>query len=163
MRSRRNRSRIATPGVNRTSSRRPLPPDPCLAPAAGDPAWRNARSHLGGRSELPAGIYSTEAIENAAIEFFGALDEECPGVFLMLYWGYRSPWWLLHANTLFDSGIGIEAASPCDLPAPYARGSASGRLVDRLQNTQKPLGRLGKPIFYLDDRFWGPEVEHGNM
>ena len=41
------------------------------------------------------GIYSTEPIENAAIEFLRALDAECPDVFLMLYWGYSSPWWLL--------------------------------------------------------------------
>ena len=37
---------------------------------------------------------------NALIEFLHALDAECPDVFLMLYWGYRSPWWLLHADTL---------------------------------------------------------------
>ena len=39
-----------------------------------------------------------------------AMDAECPDVFLILYWGHRSPWWLLHADTLFDSGSSIEAA-----------------------------------------------------
>ena len=74
------------------------------------------------------GIYSTEPIENAVIEFLHALDAECPDVFLMLYWGYSSPWWLLHGDTLFDSGIGIEAANPSDLPAPYARDSVTQKL-----------------------------------
>jgi len=41
------------------------------------------------------GIYSTEAIQNAVIEFLHAMDAECPDVFLILYWGHRSPWWLL--------------------------------------------------------------------
>ena len=74
------------------------------------------------------GIYSTEPIENAVIEFLHALDAECPDVFLMLYWGYSSPWWLLHGDTLFESGIDVEAANPSDLPAPYARDSVTQKL-----------------------------------
>ena len=66
------------------------------------------------------GVYSTEAITNSVIEFLHALDAACPDVFLILYWGHRSPWWLLHGDTLFDSGIGIEAASPAVQPAPFA-------------------------------------------
>jgi hypothetical protein len=58
------------------------------------------------------GVYSTEAIQSSVIEFLDGLDRECPEVFLMLYWGYRSPWWLLHADTLFEPGLAIEAASP---------------------------------------------------
>jgi hypothetical protein len=75
-----------------------------------------------GHGHLP-GVYSTEAIENSVIAFLNALDTECPEVFLILYWGHRSPWWLLHGDTLFDSGIGIEAASPSSQPAPHARDS----------------------------------------
>jgi hypothetical protein len=89
------------------------------------------------------GIYSTEAIENAVIEFLHALDAECPDVFLMLYWGHRSPWWLVHADTLFDSGIGIEAASPSSLPAPHARDSVTQRL-DQAQWHARDVPPLGK-------------------
>ena len=74
------------------------------------------------------GRYSTEAIEDGLIEFFQDLDAECPDVFLMLYWGYKSPWWLLHADTLFDSGIGIEAASPSEQPTPYLRDGVTQKL-----------------------------------
>ena len=70
-------------------------------------------------ARTPAGIYSTEPIEDAVIEFFHAMDAECPEVFLLLYWGYHSPWWLLHGDTVFDSGIGIEAAHPSDFPGPF--------------------------------------------
>ena len=105
------------------------------------------------------GIYSTEAIENAAIEFFGALDEECPDVFLMLYWGYRSPWWLLHADTLFDSGIGIEAASPSDFPAPHARDSVTQKL-DQAQWHAKDVPPLGKDSLgvWLSDWGWNSSI-----
>jgi len=52
----------------------------------------------------------------------------CPDVFTMLYWGYRSPWWLLHADTYFECGAHIEAASPASDPAPFARDSVTRRL-----------------------------------
>lgn len=78
------------------------------------------------------GLYSTEAIEDGLTDCFRVLDAECPDVFLMLYWGYKSPWWLLHGDTLFDSGIDIEAASPSDRPAPYARDSVT-RKIDQAQ------------------------------
>ena len=43
---------------------------------------------------LPASTRPSRS-RNAAMEFLRALDAECPDVFLMLYWGYGSPWWLL--------------------------------------------------------------------
>ena len=90
------------------------------------------------------GVYSTEAIENSVIEFLHDLDKECPEVFLMLYWGYRSPWWLLHADTLFDAGTGYnEAASPSQYPSVYVRDSVAQRL-DQFQILCDDLPWLGK-------------------
>jgi len=105
------------------------------------------------------GIYSTEAIQNAVIEFLNALDQECPDVFLMLYWGHRSPWWLLHADTLFDSGIGIEAASPSDFAAPYARDSITQKL-DQAQRYASDVPPLGKDSLgvWLSDWGWNSSV-----
>ena len=105
------------------------------------------------------GIYSTEAIQSAVIEFLHALDEECPDVFLMLYWGHRSPWWLLHADTLFDSGIGIEAASPSSFPAPYARDSVTQRL-DQAQWHAADIPPLGKDSLgvWLSDWGWNSSI-----
>jgi hypothetical protein len=105
------------------------------------------------------GVYATEAIQNAVIEFLGALDAECPDVFLMLYWGHRSPWWLLHADTLFDSGIGIEAASPSTLPAPYVRDSITQRL-DQAQWHASDVPPLGKDSLgvWLSDWPWNSSV-----
>ena len=106
-----------------------------------------------------AGIYSTEAIQNSVIEFLHALDQECPDVFLMLYWGHRSPWWLLHADTLFDSGVGIEAASPSDFPAPFARDSVTQRL-DQAQWFAADVPPLGKDSLgvWLSDWGWNSSI-----
>jgi hypothetical protein len=109
-------------------------------------------------NHLP-GIYSTEAIQNAVIEFLHAMDAECRDVFLILYWGHRSPWWLLHADTLFDSGIGIEAASPSDFPAPFARDSITQKL-DQAQWHASDVPALGKDSLgvWLSDWGWNSSV-----
>jgi hypothetical protein len=105
------------------------------------------------------GLYSTEAIADGLIDFFRALDAECPDVFLMLYWGYKSPWWLLHGDTLFDSGIDIEAASPSDQPAPYARDSVTQKL-DQAQRFTADIPPLGKDSLgvWLSDWGWNSSI-----
>ena len=106
------------------------------------------------------GVYSTEPIDAAMIEFLRAMDEECPDVFLMLYWGFRSPWWLLYADTLFDSGIGIEAASPSDQPAPYARQSVTQKLDQAQWVANQCVPPLGKDSLgvWLSDWPWNSQV-----
>jgi hypothetical protein len=105
------------------------------------------------------GVYSTEPITDAVIEFLRALDRENPDVFLMLYWGYRSPWWLLDADTLFDSGLDIEAASPSTLPAPYARDSVTHKL-DQAQWHASDVPALGKDSLgvWLSDWPWNSQI-----
>ena len=109
-------------------------------------------------NHLP-GVYSTEPVYDAVIDFLNALDRECPDVFLMLYWGYRSPWWLLHGDTLFDSGIGIEAASPSTLPAPHARDSVTQKL-DQAQWHASDVPALGKDSLgiWLSDWGWNSSI-----
>lgn len=89
------------------------------------------------------GLYSTEAIQSAFIDILRELDRECPELFVMLYWGARSPWWLLHADTLFESGLQIEAASPAASPALYARDSVTIGL-DQAQWWAEDIPALGK-------------------
>ncbi len=106
------------------------------------------------------GLYSTEAIEDGLIEFFRDLDAECPDVFLMLYWGYKSPWWLLHADTLFDSGIGIEAASPSDQPTPYVRDGVTQKLDQAQWVANENVPALGKDSLgvWLSDWPWNSQI-----
>jgi hypothetical protein len=45
--------------------------------------------HLAGRV---AGFLQPRRLEIAS---YRAFDVACPDVFIMLYWGHRSPWWLI--------------------------------------------------------------------
>ncbi|MBI2298138.1 MAG: hypothetical protein HYU66_04170 [Armatimonadetes bacterium] len=105
------------------------------------------------------GIYSTEPIIDSVIDFLHQLDAESPDIFLMLYWGYRSPWWLLHGDTLFDSGLGIEGASPSSQPAPHARDSITQKL-DQAQRHASDVPALGKDSLgvWLSDWSWNSQV-----
>ena len=95
-----------------------------------------------GHDHLP-GVYSTEATQNVIVEALGAWDAICPDVFLMLYWGYRSPWWLLHADTVFEPGFHIEAGNPGGSPTLYVRDSVTQGL-DQGQWWCSEIPPLGK-------------------
>ena len=88
------------------------------------------------------GDYSIEANHNAQIQLLTALDKACPETFIILYWGHRSPWWLLHGDTLFDVGMRMEMASLDVRPTLYAR-SSNVRLTDQTRRMVKDLPALG--------------------
>ncbi len=117
----------------------------CQPPCCNNPA----------HDHLPGPLYSVEAIHNAVIDFLRHLDAACPDVFLMLYWGYRSPWWLEYADTYFESGSQIEAATPTEFPAPHARDSVTHRL-DQAQAGILDTPWLGKDSLgiWLSDWTW---------
>ena len=75
-------------------------------------------------SHLP-GKYSCETIVDATIEILEEVRRECPDVFFMFYWGIRSPWWLLHGDTMFERGLLMEGATPADAPTKLLRQSVS--------------------------------------
>lgn len=116
-----------------------------------DPICNNPK-----HDHLP-GIYSTEAIENGVIGVYKALRQE--DVFIMLYWGYRSPWWLLYADTLFDSGTRIEGSSFAAFPAPYARESTIRRM-DEARWLLKDIPPLGWDTLgtWLADWEWNSRI-----
>lgn len=71
------------------------------------------------------GKYSTEAIMDAVIEALEAAHQECPDVMIMYYWGFRSPWWLLYGDTLYERGVLMEGATPSDHPSRLLRQSVN--------------------------------------
>jgi len=105
------------------------------------------------------GIYSTQAIQSAAIDFLETLDKTDPDVFLMLYWGYRSPWWLLYGDTLFEPGLLVEAASPGSKPTPFARNGVT-RELDVAHQFAKHIPSLGKDSLgiWLSDWGWNSSI-----
>jgi hypothetical protein len=105
------------------------------------------------------GVYSTEDIGNAVIDTLHDLDAESHDVFLMLYWGYRSPWWLLHSDTLFESGLAMEASSPGPSPTLYARDSVTIGL-DQGDWYCEDVPRLGKDSLgvWLSNWEWNSSI-----
>ena len=94
-------------------------------------------------NHLPC-VYSTEAMHNAVLELLRALDDENHEVFLMLYWGYRSPWWLLDADTIFEPGVFLEGAHPGGTPTLYVRDSVTQGLDQAHYYCQDvPVARQG--------------------
>jgi hypothetical protein len=111
-----------------------------------------------GHHHLP-GVYSTEAIHNAVMEMLRAVDKENPSVLLMLYWGYRSPWWLLDADTIFEPGVFIEGAHPGGTPTLFARDSVTQGL-DQAHFYCEDVPALGKDSLgiWLSDWWWNSSI-----
>ena len=107
------------------------------------------------------GIHSTEELVNTMIQLLHAMDKECPDVFLMLEWGFRSPWWLLHADVLVDTGGGemTETSTPSQYPAAYVRASTTQKL-DQLQLWCDDIPWLGKDTYgtWLSDWTWNSRI-----
>lgn len=118
----------------------------------------HAICHNPNHPHLP-GVYSTEAIHDAVIQTLRDWDAVNPDVFFMLYWGYRSPWWLLHGDTIFESGFHMEAASPGPKPTPYGRDGVTVRL-DQGQWWRNDVPPLGKDTLgvWLSDWGWNSHM-----
>jgi hypothetical protein len=106
-----------------------------------------------GHDHLPD-VYGNEATHDAVIACYRALDAACPDVFIMLYWGYRSPWWLLHGDTMFETGVEMEAASPGHMPAPYVRDGVT-RKLDQGHQYAKDVPWLGTDSLGVWLSHWG--------
>jgi hypothetical protein len=109
-------------------------------------------------SHLP-GVYSTEAIQSAVLQTLRDWDAVNSDVFIMLYWGYRSPWWLLDGDTIFESGLNMEAASPGPTPTLYARDGVTVGL-DQGQWWRQDVPPLGKDSLgvWLSDWDWNSRI-----
>jgi hypothetical protein len=105
------------------------------------------------------GIWSTEAIMSSVIAAMRTIDERAPDTVLMLYWGYRSPWWLNDADTLFEPGFWIEAAHPAASPTLYVRDSVIQGL-DQAQRFCRDVPALGKDSLgvWLSDWKWNSSI-----
>ena len=108
--------------------------------------------HLGG-------VYSTQAIFDGVIDTLRTLDRACPELFIMLYGGFHSPWWLLHADTIYEPGLYMEAASPSQQPSLYARDGVAVTL-DQAHAYAGDVPRLGKDSLgvWLSDWPWNSGI-----
>lgn len=106
------------------------------------------------------GNYSITASVEACIDLFQMLDQENPNLFMQLYWGFASPWWLQWADTLFESkGMLMEARNPTELPTLFFRDSVTLGL-DRAHEYSAEVPRCGKDSLgiWLTKNLWNSDI-----
>lgn len=70
-----------------------------------------------------SGKYALELLIDTMLEILESLREVCPEIMYMFYWNIRSPWWLLHGDTIYERGILMEGSTPSDFPTRILRQS----------------------------------------
>jgi hypothetical protein len=111
----------------------------------------NSTSH----NHLP-GKYSTEANFDHVIEISRRAHEAAPDIYIMWYWGIRSPFFALHGDSIFESRIAMEAASTGDYPALYFRDAVVLALDQggQFNDLIPPMNKDSLGI-WLTDTWWG--------
>ena len=108
-----------------------------------------------GHNHLP-GKYSTEANFDSVIKIAQQTHEAAPDIYIMWYWGIRSPFFALHGDSIFESRIAMEGASTGDYPALYFRDAVT-LAVDQgtqLNDLIPPMNKDSLGI-WLTDTWWG--------
>jgi hypothetical protein len=106
-------------------------------------------------SHLP-GTYAVERMHGMLIELAAAARAEAPDVFIMWYWGLRSPFWALHGDTIFESGLFMEGSGTSAFPTLHYRDSVT---LAQDQNawharTIPPVAKDSLGVWLADTR-WG--------
>lgn len=102
------------------------------------------------------GKYSVEPRMENLIDIANALRAADPEVFIMWYWGLRSPFWALHGDMLFESGLTMEGSATSSSPALYYRDSVTLAQDQNAQHarTIPPIVKDSLGVWLADDR-WG--------
>jgi hypothetical protein len=102
------------------------------------------------------GKYSTEANYDALIEIAKATRQACPDIYIMWYWGTRSPFWLLFGDSVFDKRITLEAASTGDYPSLFFRDAVTLALDQGTQFSEfVPPTCMDSLGVWITDTWWG--------
>jgi hypothetical protein len=108
-----------------------------------------AHGHLPGK-------YSTESMHEWLIDLARRARAITPDVFIMWYWGLRSPFWALHGDAIFESGLFMEGSGTSSVPTLHYRDSVT---LAQDQNARHALNippRLKDSLgVWLSDTRWG--------
>ena len=102
------------------------------------------------------GKYAVERMHDMLIALADAARAEAPDVFVMWYWGLRSPFWAMHGDTIFESGLFMEGSGTSSVPTLHYRDSVS---LAQDQNacharTIPPVAKDSLGVWLADTR-WG--------
>lgn len=108
-----------------------------------------AHGHLPGR-------YGTEAMHERLIELADAARAIAPDVFVMWYWGLRSPFWALHGDAIFESGLHMEGSGTSPVPTLYYRDSVTLAQDQNAHHARNIPPRLKDSLgVWLSNTRWG--------
>ena len=104
---------------------------------------------------LPA-KYSVEAAYDATIEIAKAVHRAAPDIYIMWYWGIRSPFFALFGDSIFESCLHMEGASTGDFPALFFRDAVT-LAVDQGTSLADLIPQRNKDSLgiWLTDIYWG--------
>jgi hypothetical protein len=102
------------------------------------------------------GKYSVEAAYNHLIEIAESCRELDPDVALIWYWGVRSPFFALHGDAVFESGLFMEGSGTSWFPTLYYRDSVALNLDQstRFASSLPPINKDSLGVWLADNR-WG--------
>ena len=102
------------------------------------------------------GKYSVEPMFDHLIDLANRARAAAPDVFVMWYWGLRSPFWALYGDMIFESGLQMEGSGTSPVPTLYYRDSVT---LAQDQNAQfakniPPVVKDSLGVWLADNR-WG--------
>jgi hypothetical protein len=108
-----------------------------------------AHDHLPGK-------YSVEAMYDRLLAIAASARQADPDVYVMWYWGVRSPLFALYGDSIFESGLYMEGSATSWFPTLYYRDSVTLNLDQSTQfaTTVPPINKDSLGIWLSDIR-WG--------
>lgn len=102
------------------------------------------------------GKYSTEANFDAVIEIARRTRQASPELYIMWYWGIRSPFFALYGDSIFETRLRMEAASTGDFPALFFRDAVTLALDQGAQFNDliPPINKDSLGV-WITDTWWG--------
>jgi hypothetical protein len=102
-----------------------------------------------------AGRHSVAPMVETIIEIVDRCRAVSDDLRVVLYWGFRSPWYLRYADQLFDKGLLMEAATVASSPAPTIRQSLSTNLDQAIRHARfLPLRLQDSLGIWIGDVAW---------
>ena len=102
------------------------------------------------------GKYSVEAMYEHLLAIAAAARQADPEVYVMWYWGVRSPFFALHGGSVFESGLFMEGSGTSWFPTLYYRDSVTLNL-DQGTQFAKTIPAINKDSLgvWIADIRWG--------
>lgn len=102
------------------------------------------------------GKYATESMHEWLIDLANRARAIAPDVFIMWYWGLRSPFWALHGDAIFESGLFMEGSGTSNVPTLYYRDSVTLAQDQNAHHARTIPPRLKDSLgVWLSDTRWG--------